>query len=300
MNYNRLLIQFIILISGFLIFLFLFRDTPDASLLKREAFWAEKLEIEQKYDIVFVGDSRVYRGISPYPFDSLGIRMYNFGFSACAVVHSVVEKALNKLDCSGSKAIVLAYNPRGFTDDFSTQSFDEYNSLSPTDLKIKTLVYPLLYKFDRIAVSELKDLFGFKSKGVTEYFLDNGWVAVSAKAPEGDIREIVKRHAYQLEGAEIKADRIRNFVSIGDSLIKLGFKVFMLRVPVDSTLRVLEDSLLDFDEFGLLEQAKEHGVIYVEEPQLDLYQYDASHLDSNSAIIYSEFLARYFGNSISK
>lgn len=48
----------------FLFYKIILLKLPSSNILN-EAFWSKKVTNKNKYDIVFIGDSRIYRGISP-------------------------------------------------------------------------------------------------------------------------------------------------------------------------------------------------------------------------------------------
>lgn len=56
-----------------------------------DSFWLQKANAEARYDIVLLGDSRVYRGISPEDMAIVldGYEILNFGFSANGLNFSV-------------------------------------------------------------------------------------------------------------------------------------------------------------------------------------------------------------------
>jgi hypothetical protein len=64
-------------------------------------YWVVKTHIQKNYDIILLGDSRVYRGISPSTMEQSmqGVRILNFGYSGGGLNQYMYEEADNKRVC---------------------------------------------------------------------------------------------------------------------------------------------------------------------------------------------------------
>ena len=81
-------------------------------------FWSKKVHNQQKYDVVFAGDSRVFRGISPnivFEKSKQELSGINLGFSAAGYSKKYYDFITSKLNTeSEKKIIVLGVSPNMF------------------------------------------------------------------------------------------------------------------------------------------------------------------------------------------
>jgi hypothetical protein len=81
-------------------------------------FWVVKTHIQKNFDIVLLGDSRVYRGISPFTMEQIltGFRIFNFGYSSGGLNKYMYEEANKKIDQNSCvKSIVFGISPNSLT-----------------------------------------------------------------------------------------------------------------------------------------------------------------------------------------
>ena len=80
---RRSLIWIMLLTPVFLVALWKLLPPLPSSPMMRDSFWAHKVNLVDKFDIVYTGDSRVYRGIDPETVESVvGLKGFNYGFSS--------------------------------------------------------------------------------------------------------------------------------------------------------------------------------------------------------------------------
>ena len=82
-------------------------------------FWTKKTFAPSKYNVILMGDSRVYRGLSPEIMEEKlpGLKVLNFGFSNGGLNNEMFKAAEEKLIKSGQpKVIVLGISPNTITD----------------------------------------------------------------------------------------------------------------------------------------------------------------------------------------
>ena len=92
---------------------------PDAmrTVSREKWFWTWKTHSDRKFDVVFVGDSRTYRGISPESMAEglQGFRILNFGYSSGSLSALMLAEAESRLDAGGRRIIVLGVTPSSLT-----------------------------------------------------------------------------------------------------------------------------------------------------------------------------------------
>src|SRR5512146_2424266 len=83
-----------------------------------ERFWVLKTHGKAKYDLILMGDSRVYRGLSPASMESVltGYRIFNFGYSGGGLDRLMYAAAEKRLDPKSDRpSIVFGVTPLALT-----------------------------------------------------------------------------------------------------------------------------------------------------------------------------------------
>ena len=80
-------------------------------------FWIHKVHTSERFDMIFVGDSRIYRGIAPSEIQKKmpALSVFNFGFSSGGLNATLLDAAERKLLGSGRKIIILGVSPNALT-----------------------------------------------------------------------------------------------------------------------------------------------------------------------------------------
>ena len=138
-------ISFILMLPVLFVLLYfaLLKLNTSNNMLK-ESFWAHKVTADSIYDIVAVGDSRVYRGVDPeaietqcFKLKGTKIQALNFGFSSAGLEPYILEKAKALLKYGGKRVMLIGVSPNSFIE--SSQKNGHLKKIEP-----KHLYYQLL------------------------------------------------------------------------------------------------------------------------------------------------------------
>ncbi|MBL8012512.1 MAG: hypothetical protein JNN05_01555, partial [Candidatus Omnitrophica bacterium] len=101
-----------------------------------DKFWVEKTFAPRVFDLVIIGDSRVYRAIAPSVMEQIlsNYKILNFGYSSGGLEKTLLQAAEHKLKVGGKKVIVLGVTPYSLT--LSAAKNDHYRQYS------KIFAYP--------------------------------------------------------------------------------------------------------------------------------------------------------------
>ncbi len=264
-------------------------DLPSSPML-RDSFWAHKIDPDQRYDIVFTGDSRIYRGIDPAVVDSmLGSKSFNYGFSSAGLDSFLLGKAVKLLDPAGKRVLVIGISVNSFTQgslrNSHLKSLLEWNS---RDVWIRKHVYPSLTYFDPYAVSDIYKL----SRGeryVERYHVSNGYAA-SYKIPL-DSGSAIPAYADQFRHEMYSEEAQKKCIDYISRLVAQDICVVAVRVPVAEEMRMLEDEFAgkSFEQFR---KELEKAGAYCPTIGGSFVSYDGSHLTEVSAREFSRQLAQ--------
>ena len=255
-------------------------------------FWNNKVNDTKKYNFIISGDSRAYRGVSPNEVENIieNIKAKNLGFSSGGFNEEVFQLINKYLDIDKNNNIVLiCLTPFSLTN--SAYKSGHIKSLKKNigfeKWKINNITKKLIF-FDPIIPSEIAArYFGY---GYYHKYYDNGWIE-SEKHP---INRDVALKLYAKEFANNKFSE-KSFQVLLENIYKLtnkNVKVFVLRMPVYSKLKKLEDSLSGFDDDIVKTKIINNGGKWLDIDESRYSTYDGSHLDGTSARLFSVHIAK--------
>ena len=270
----------------------------DHTEIENRRFWIIKAHSPRKFDVMIMGDSRIYRGISPAAMGTElpQLRILNFGFSSGGLnreIYSLAEERLDKK--SNLKIIVLGITP------YSLTPLTEDNRHYWTERKrpweeVLQFQYidPFLEIFQPTSPLEiLRGLGGTKvrpKQGYYHTFYDDGWIA-STKIPE-DPREEIPPYREIYAKNRVSPRLIDDLIRQTQVWSKNGILVFGLLFPTSKEMEDLEKERSGLDAGALADRFRSAGGIWLTFEGDRYHSYDGSHLDRDSAVRFSIALAR--------
>ena len=264
-----------------------------SSVIDKEKFWADKVHAKTKYDVIFAGDSRVYRGIaSKVVSDQLnGLKVLNFGFSSGGLnseIFDAIEKRLTKGD---KTIIVLGITPYSLTP--KAQQNEHFHQEKERDRKEvfrRRFISPVIHFFDPIKPAEIiyyKD----EKKGYYERFHKDGWVA-SIKIPV-DSNAALKSYRKNFKNNKVSMEVLQQLCKRVAEWKREGFAIFAFRMPTTKGMRLLENEISGFNELEVKKNLTASGVKWIEVQNKSSYpSYDGSHLEAAAAVKFSKYLGQ--------
>ncbi|MFM6983892.1 MAG: hypothetical protein ACKOXF_07150, partial [Chitinophagaceae bacterium] len=221
-----------------------------SSPMKRDSFWAHKVNSVDCFDIVYTGDSRVYRGVDPNVIHELtGFKGFNFAFSSADADSLLLSQAASRLSAKGKRILVIGVSVNSFLSRTPNESNAHLKSLIQIPAKdrwIRTNWYPHLSMFDSRAVSDLYKYLKHEHYD-EQYHLTTGFAA-SDKTPS-DTTEALPLYKNEFSQFVFSESKLKAFDRCINELKAQGIHVVLVRMPVTHAMQVLEDS-----KGGLLKQ----------------------------------------------
>ncbi len=257
---------------------------PDKYLGER--FWVLKTHKKDNYNFVILGDSRVYRGISPYEIEKVipQYKIINFAYS---------NGGLNSIVCNAAEGKLISNNPRIIllgVSAFSINPLSNANKLYLQELsRPKEEVFERWYLnkylnyYSPSTPEEVRDLVR-KVKPSVNYlsiYHDNGWVE-SEKIPADTMEAIpyykkdFSLHTTDYQIVDNLCKRITNWNNA-------GIKVFAFRPPASVPMIALENSSGDYNEQLIKTKIEQAGGVWINIDPTKYKTYDGSHLYKNDA-----------------
>lgn len=278
----------------FVLFKWALPSLPSNPMLK-EAFWSKKVDADSSYDIVYIGDSRVYRGIDPeLVFKQTQLKGLNFGFSSAGLSAEIIQIGQQHLSAKGARCLLIAVSPNALL--FSTHNNGHYHQLmqQPTvDRYLQATLYPSLQTLHAYAISDFVKWRAGEAYYET-FHLDNGFV-YSNHLPY-DSSAALYQYQTQLSKNAIDTTQAYNLIKTLKNLQAQGFTIVLTRMPSSWAMRQLEDRLSKGFIGRWLAQAQSQGLTYLHLLIGPYHSYDGSHLDGASA----SNLSKVIGDSLQR
>ena len=259
-----------------------------------QKFFNRKVAPSQKYDMVFLGDSRVLTGINPEFFErKLNCTAFNAAFTGGGINGEILRHAAEKLLSGNTRA------PRSVIIGMTAMSMGESSRRNKSFNQIKSELAAqgdgffsdyIRIPFQKIRSKHFKNLFKNEKPATVPY--DNGYLerfaVVKKKAQERSIQTYrISFHKYKFS-----QENLRELIGYVRMWKKENVTVFVFRPPVNPAMDALENEFGKCD-FALIQRiVEESGGVWLEVDKRETYNsYDSSHLASDEAIRLSEDLS---------
>lgn len=280
--------------------LFLANVHSGIELLEEKRFYRDKILPRQKYDLVFLGDSRCLIAMDPTHFEKvLGLKAYNCSFAAGGLTREIflhVEKKVLNLEKGREKIIVLGITHRSLTETARAnplfhQSLQESRMAGSSWSEMSDLL------FRRIKSRDVKSL--FKKKKPHKFYHKNGWMEVTSEPREKSQRRNLESFRIFFKKAVPSRKSVEEICCAVADWRKKGIRVFAFRPPTMPAMDALEDEEGKCNMGELRRHIERAGGIWLEAEDRNKYTaYDASHLNSREAAVLSGEFAEKIKNCL--
>jgi hypothetical protein len=272
------------------------REKMDTESLRNRKYWIAKGRNSNTYPIVFGGDSRVFRGLSPKHFSSEfnGIAAYNYAYWSNGYGKDYLEGLEAKVDSGAdTRIIILGLSPHSLTRKAArSYHYLEVIKSSGENGLIWTGINRINEVFTPFKALDLtaKIIGQAKPPNTRITYHSDGWVETYWIVPDTShatdfYKDIFKDNPVDEEVIEGLLDFVGRWT-------RMGIHVVAFRPPTSYTLVQYEKEDGSFMEETFIKEFTAAGGIWIP-MDIDAYQtYDGSHLDHHSAIRLSEDLAR--------
>jgi len=266
---------------------------PDKYLKNR--FWTLKVHSASKYNFIILGDSRSYRGVSPYEIENIlpEFRVFNFGFSNGGLNSTILEAADRRLLGSDSLKVILMGVSALTINNLSLSNEQYFQELVRPREEVLESRYlgRFLYYFSPVTPEVVKDLIK-DVRPIVNYiniYHDNGWVE-SQKIPS----DTMEAMSYYIDDFKLHKTNYRLVDDICDKIRiwkSKGVKVFAFRPPAALPIVTLEDSVGEYNEQLIEEKIVSAGGYWIDVDPAMYKTYDGSHLSKEEACKLSRYIA---------
>lgn len=263
-----------------------------------DSFWSQKINAPESYDVVLLGDSRIYYGVSPQAMNTVleDYDILNFGFSGGGLNPEMYDAAEHKLADDGERIIVLGISPHSLT--ANSQTNDHYHTIH-ADTGNSTQLY-LPFEVD-IAFQPftIEDIVATVTNNPPSPLLyrsphADGWIA-SYNAPP-NIQGGVIAYQRNLTDNDIVPQLIDDLITQVGQWQQAGICVYVFRPPIAPEVLEVEQVMTSFDEIDIRDRLQNNGAIWLDFDASNYETYDGSHLHVDSARQFSVDIAEAIQN----
>lgn len=278
------------------------RDEMDTEEIRKNRYWVAKSHSSKQYPVLFAGDSRVFRGISPAHFSQeiKGYESYNFAYWSNGMGPVYLEGLEKKLDKgSDLKMIVLGVSPHSLTPNAAKCAHYLYETGRSREQVLQNLyLSPLQEMFAPFRAPDLVNGLLGKSKPVNYRitYHPDGWVESYWLQP--DTTYSTRFYEGIFTENQVSEEVIRGFLDFVERWNSMGIYVAGFRPPTSEAIRTLEKGRGGFDEAEFVKQFEAAGGIWIPLDNGAYQTFDGNHLEHESAMRLSAELGRRLAEQI--
>ena len=255
-------------------------------------FWMNKAKPTKKFDMVFVGDSRCYRGIDPAVFEKeLGLQAFNAGFSSGghnAEIYNHISNNLLSESRRNNRMIVLAITPYSMSDE--ARGNQQLQALLNKKESAHQKYTDILFK--KKIISRLKKV-SKKKTFVREIYHANGWCEtlknISEKSQKRGL-DIYNAIYIKNSFSRKSFDELTEYTN---RWMKDDIRVFAFVPPTTPDMKKLEETKSGCDMHIVKAAFEKAGGVWIDiEDEHKYSAYDSSHLSGDQAVVLSKYLSR--------
>jgi len=267
-----------------------------------DSFWQFKAKARAEWDLVAVGDSRLYRGFSPHAAQyGLGVRarILNFGWSSAGLTTELLDAAAHLLDpAPGRRGMLIGITAHSLTDNEDARANRHWHTVSARAIgspRMSATGADLLGRaFPSFVPSPIRSLLLLDQADGSEVYLQtywtDGWVE-SQTVPRDSERALASYRKSFLQSA-VAQENIDQLAAWIASARRRGIIIWCAIPPTTAAMDGLESELGRFDPVKVRKEVEAAGAQWLNVDRLGYDTYDGSHLEPASARKWSESMGR--------
>ena len=246
-------------------------------------FWVEKRYGKRQYDVLLVGDSRTYQGVSPEILRKhvSHIGIYNFGFSGGRINRQLLKEAKKRLKKNGKRIFIFGCTSCNLQDEIN-EHFLSIREVTPVSFCL-----PAVW-------ADIHGRYLQKNKGATGL----GYFSQRCPKNEKSISETFKHYRARLQKRSFTASDFEKFVQNLKWCKRNNINVIAYRMVSCREMDELEDKFSGVDWDKIRQAVLNEDFVWLERPpsplleQIEAYCYDASHLNEEGSQLFSEWIGK--------
>lgn len=254
-----------------------------------DMFWVRKTFAPSNKNVVLMGDSRVYRGLSPKIMQKelSDYKILNFGYSDGGLNPTMFKAAEKKLKVTEKNQVIVLGVTANTLSDYTKDNKQYLQELNRPREEILERLYltPISYWFSGTSPENLKLYFQNKNKSKNTWYISNytknGYVE-SDKFPI-DTLEAIPYYRNDFSKYQVDNKHIQTLFAQVENWTAKGISVFAYRPPISAPMLELENTMGLYNENAISAGIKKAGGKWIDLHNTSYKTYDGSHLTRTSA-----------------
>ena len=250
---------------------------------EEKLFWIEKRYGKQQYDVLLMGDSRTFEGVSPEILQKYipNMSFYNFGFCVGRINRQLLREAGKRLKWNGKR--ILA---------FGCTCIDSMNVRNEHFFSIEEL---------NLVLPALRSILSRKTSLVDQsciFHTPLGYKEVRHSKNEDKISSTLKAYHDSFQKRPFRPSDFKHFLQNLKWCKKNNIKVVAYRMVSCREMDELEDKLSSVDWNKIKKAILDEGFVWLERPpsslleKIEAHCWDGSHLNAEGAELFSNWLGQ--------
>ena len=276
--------------------IYLARDEMDTEEIKKHRHWVIKTRNTETFPIVFGGDSRVFRGLSPEQFSAEfdNLPAFNYAYWANGYGKNYLRGIESKIDTAADlRIIVLGLTPHSLTKKTARSAHYHWELKRSKETVLQTIHFSRIQElFAPYGAIDLFEKVTGKSKpnNYRITYHPNGWV--ESYWIKQDTSHSARFYKNLFKDDPVSEEVIDGLLEFVERWTAEGIHVVAYRPPTSHTIRQYEHERGGFREQEFVDQFTGAGGIWIDISPDDYQTFDGSHLEHNSARRLATDLAR--------
>ncbi len=288
----KIILSMLLIVTGVFIVKYFKIDYTPTNKQAEKNYWIKKTHTKEKFQIIYGGDSRVHRGVDPQTIEEItGYKGLNLAYSSGGFSAEYFDFISSKLEEKPKKRIiVLGLTPFSFTPDaLKNEAFNQYLSKDRFTIFSTHYLSGITSFFSSITAFDIIKKIKRSNHGNYFDFRDNGFIA-SYKIPS-DSTEGDQVYSGKFDQNRFDTQAFDVFLKSVKKARVSGIDIFAFRPLTTQSVKQIENTQSGYKENQVKERFEQAGGKWLSFSNRGYYIYDGSHLDSTSAIRFSEQLA---------
>lgn len=269
--------------------------TPNLNDAYRDYCWVKKTHSTEQFNVLAIGDSRVYRGVNPEFLlnENSDLNAVNLGYSSAGFSKEYLSFVSRRIKENGQRVVLCGITPYSFTPEaLKNEHYHSFLDKNKNEVFKILLLSGYLKNLSRYSPAEIWDY--YNDVPITHlYYRDyreNGWVE-SYKIPFDSTSGL---GPYRINFIDNTVDKNaeEEYLKWVKDMSAEGIKIVGFRPPSTLAMEQLEDSLSGFNYSKFIEGFEKNGGVWLEFSRSDYVSYDGSHLHYKSANKFTKYLAQ--------
>jgi len=261
----------------------------------RDYCWIRKTHSTQKYNILAVGDSRVYRGVNPeFLIDEKSkMNAVNLGYSSAGYSKEYLSFVSSRLKEEGERVVLCGITPYSFTPEaLKNEHYKSFLSKNKKEVYKILFLSGYLKNFPRHSPAEIVRYFaGIPTTHMySSDFKENGWVK-SFKIPVDSTAGLISYRKSFINNT-CNDNAVADYFEWVKKMSENNITIVGFRPPTTLAMSQLEDSLSDFEYGSFISEFENNGGVWLTFSLKEYESYDGSHLHYESANKFTKNLAQ--------